>query len=42
LDDITILEKTPVKTEKLRVCDVDWRFEVKLLDVGDPVGFSAL
>ncbi len=42
LDDITILEKTPVKTDKLRVCDVDWRFEVKLLDVGDPVGFSAL
>jgi hypothetical protein len=42
LDDITILEETSVKTDKLRVCDVDWRFEVKLIDVGKPVGFSAL
>ncbi len=42
LDDITILEDNSVRTEKLRVCDVDWRFEVKLIDVGNPVGFSAL
>jgi hypothetical protein len=41
LDDITILEDNSVRTEKLRVCDVDWRFEVKLIDVGNPVGFSA-
>jgi hypothetical protein len=42
LDDITILEDNSVRTEKLRVCDVDWRFEVKLIDVGNPVGFSQL